>query len=94
MNPLAPPLPSEPVALGSTHLSNGSVIPFTEVECDHIRGSLFSAPGVRSDVVLGRAMGRVLAHELHHIINRTRAHTEHGISRKSLSARDLVADRI
>lgn len=27
------------------------------------------------DLVFGRALGRVLAHEHHHIIGRTRAHT-------------------
>lgn len=93
MKPLAPPLPAEPIALAYTHISNGTVIPFADVECDRIRSSLASTPGVPSDVLLGRALGRVLAHELHHIILRTRAHTQHGISRKSLSARDLIADR-
>ena len=96
MKPFAPPLPSEPVALASTHLSDGHVIPFADVECDRIRSSLRSAhaeSGNVGDLLFGRAMGRVLAHELHHIIDRTRAHTPHGITRKSLSPRDLIADR-
>jgi hypothetical protein len=91
---LTPPLPSEPAALGYAHISNGTVIPFADVECDRIRSSLTSTPGAHSEVLFGRALGRVLGHELHHIIERTRAHTQHGISRKSLSARELVADRI
>ena len=97
MNTLAPPLPSEPVALGHSHLSGGDVIPFADVECDHVRSSLRSANaefGPDADVLLGRAFGRVLAHELHHIIDHTRAHNQHGIARKSLSPRDLIADRI
>src|SRR5712671_3001237 len=96
MKPLAPPLPSEPVALASTHVSDGHVIPFADVECDRIRSSLRSAQaesGNAGDLLFGRAMGRVLAHELHHIIDRTRAHTQRGITRKSLSPRDLIADR-
>lgn len=96
MKAFAPPLPSESVALASTHLSNGQVIPFADVECDQIRSSLRAAhaePGSTGDLLFGRAMGRVLAHELHHIIDRTRAHTPHGITRKSLSPRDLIADR-
>jgi hypothetical protein len=95
MQAQAPPLSDEPVALGYTHLANGHVIPFADVECDRIRSSLASAEtgqNMHSDLQLGRAIGRVLAHELHHIIDRTRAHTEHGISRKSLSPRDLIAD--
>jgi len=92
--PLTAPLPSEPVVLAYAHISNGTVIPFADVECDRIRSSLTSTPGARNELLFGRALGRVLGHELHHIIDRTRAHTQHGISRKSLSARDLTADRI
>jgi hypothetical protein len=88
-----PPLPTDSVALAYSHVSNGTVIPFADVECDRVRSSLTSTPGARSDVLLGRALGRVLAHELHHIIGHTRAHTQQGISSKSLSARDLIADR-
>jgi hypothetical protein len=91
--PLAPPLPADPVALAYAHVSNGTVIPFADVECDRVRSSLTSTPGARSDLLFGRALGRVLAHELHHIIGQTRVHTHQGISRKSLSARDLIADR-
>jgi hypothetical protein len=97
MNTLAPPLPSEPVALGYSHVSGGDIIPFAAVDCDQVRSSLRSAHaefGPGGDALLGRALGRVLAHELHHIIDRTRTHNQHGISRKSLSPRDLIADRI
>ncbi len=97
LKPLAPPLPSEPVALASTHLSDGHIIPFADVECDRVRSSLQSAhaePGGMGDLLFWRALGRVLAHELHHIIDRTRDHTRQGITRKSLSPRDLIAGRI
>jgi hypothetical protein len=90
------PLPSESAALGYTHVSNGNVIPFADVECDRIRSSLSAVRtgySSRSDLLFGRAIARVVAHELHHIIGRTRAHTEHGISRKYLSPQELVADR-
>ena len=93
---LAPPPLSEPAALAYSHISSGVVIPFAEVECDRVRASLALAqtlPGARGDLLLGRALGRVLAHELHHIIGQTRSHTQHGLGRKSLSARDLIADR-
>jgi hypothetical protein len=96
MKAAAPPLSGEPVAQAYTHISNGELIPFADVECDRVRSSLQSAhigSGAGDDLLLGRALGRVLAHELHHIIDRTRAHTKHGISRKSLSPLDLIADR-
>jgi len=94
--PFAPPLPDERVALGYSHVSDGEVIPFAEVECDRIRSELRTVHpvlGPEADRLLGRAMGRVLAHELHHIIDHTRTHSHTGIFRKSLSPQDLVADR-
>jgi len=96
MKPFAPPLPDEPVALGYSHVSNGQVIPFAEVECDRIRSELrttHALVGPGGDRLLGRAMGRVLAHELHHIIDHTRAHSHTGLYRKSLSPQDLISDR-
>ena len=92
----APLLPSEPAALAYTHVSNGNVIPFADVECDRIRSSLATMRtgySSRNDLLFGRAIGRVLAHELHHIIGRTQGHTEHGLSRKCLSPQELIADR-
>jgi hypothetical protein len=81
--------PDDGMPLGYSHISNGEIIPFADVECDHIRSELRSA----DDRMLGRAMGRVLAHELHHIIDRTRSHTRTGLLRKSFSPQDLMADR-
>lgn len=95
--PFAPPPPTDAEALGYSHVSDGQVIPFAEIECDRIRSELQGGArtmfGPDSDRLLGRAMGRVLAHELHHIIDHTCAHTRTGIFRKSLSPRDLIADR-
>ena len=45
------------------------------------------------DEVMGRALGRVLAHELGHILLRQLGHDEAGIMQSSLSARDLIAER-
>jgi len=94
--PFATPLPDEPTALGYSHVSDGEVIPFAEVECDRVRSELRTARtplGPEADRLLGRAMGRVLAHELHHIIDHTRTHSHTGLFRKSLSPHDLIADR-
>lgn len=95
MRPFAPPLPSEEVPLGYSHISNGEILPFADVECDRIRAELRSghgAIGPGDDRMLGRALGRVLAHELHHIMDRTRTHEQSGLFRKSLSPQDLIAD--
>jgi len=87
-----PPLSLEPVSLGFTYIMGGEPSPFSNIECDRVRSSLGAQPG-RGDLAFGRALGRVLAHELHHVIDRTRRHTAAGYTRKSLTAADLVADR-
>jgi hypothetical protein len=91
MGPPAPPLSSESGPLGSTYILGGEPAPFSDIECDRIRSALSSQPG--GDLAFGRALGRVLAHELHHMIDRTRGHTATGYTRRSLSPADLVADR-
>lgn len=94
----APDLPGQTDgALARTHVSQGTVLPFSEVECDSIRASLHSAGRAlahKSDADFGRAMARVLAHELFHVLKRTRAHASDGIQKKSFSRSDLVAERL
>jgi hypothetical protein len=87
-----PPLPLEAVTLGSTYILGGEPSPFSDIECDRIRSSLGAQPG-RGDLLFGRALGRVLAHELHHVIDRTRRHTATSYMRQSLSVADLIAKR-
>ena len=87
-----PPLSSLSLPLASTYILGGEPSPFSDIECDRIRSSLGARSG-RGDLLFGRALGRVLAHELHHIIQRTRAHTAAGYTRQSLSPADLIAER-
>ena len=89
------PIPAvslEPVALGYTYILGGEPSPFSDIECDRVRNSLGPQSG-HDDLAFGRALGRVLAHELHHVIDRTRRHTAKGYTRQSLSAAELVAVR-
>jgi len=83
--------------LARTHVVEGTVLPFSEVECDQVRATLHSVwrtQPPQSDVALGRAMGRVLAHELYHVLMRTTLHASDGIAKKSLSQADLVSDQL
>jgi hypothetical protein len=80
--------------LGFTHVSGGHVLPFSEIECDQIRQALAylapdSTPGERQKA-FGLAMGRVVAHELYHILARTTSHAEEGLAKATESLRDLV----
>ena len=81
-------------ALGSAQVSDGRVLPFGEVQCDQIRKALAyldpsSSPQQRQQA-FGLAMGRVVAHELYHMLARTTVHAEQGLSKATQSLRDLV----
>ena len=89
----------DPEALGSTHVSNGEVLPFADIRCDHIRRfvaiPLSSAGTVETrDEMLGRAVARVIAHEIYHIVLRTTGHGKKGLARATQSAAQLVSARL
>lgn len=77
-----------------TYNSDGDVLPFSEVECDKVtasvKSSLLGDDFARPDYVMGRALGRVVAHELVHILTRSAAHGLDGIEQRALSGRELI----
>jgi hypothetical protein len=81
-----------------TYVSDGDVLPFSEVECDKvansIRPQMSQLQWRHRDSVLGRALGRVLAHELFHMLAKSEHHAGEGVTRSSLSPAQLVADRL
>ncbi len=81
--------------LGSTKVSKGKVLPFSEVECDHIREALaYLSPATtrrERQRAMGLAMARVVAHELYHILARTTGHAARGLAKASESLEDLVS---
>jgi len=81
-----------------TYVTDGDVQPFSEVECDKIASSISPemSPAQWKDreTVLGRALGRVLAHELFHMLAKSQHHGVDGITRFALSPAQLVADRL
>jgi hypothetical protein len=82
----------ESSALGTTQANHGHILPFSSVECDRVRSLL---PGLRfdpeSDAVLGRALARVIAHELYHVLLQTGKHATHGVANSFQTTRELTA---
>jgi hypothetical protein len=78
-----------------THTSDGEVLPFSEVLCDRVGVAAQSAMEVgeigRRDELLGRALARVVAHELYHIKGKCNDHGRSGVARKALTGRELIA---
>ncbi|MCU1258223.1 MAG: hypothetical protein JWO80_1108 [Bryobacterales bacterium] len=82
------------VALASTQVSDGRVLPFSDVECDRIRhyisNEVVSKDEEKRESIYGRALGRVLAHELYHIFTGTQHHAHEGVARSFHTRRDLT----
>ncbi len=83
-------------ALGWTHVSDGEILPFTDIACDRVREfvqrSLAGSNSEERQVRYGRALGRVLAHELYHIFAHTAHHAAWGVAKEAYSVGDLLND--
>jgi hypothetical protein len=92
------PVMDERGPLASTHATNGVILPFAEVQCtrlaNSVAGALFGGEKKQANKFLGRAMGRVLAHELYHILGRTHEHNPDGsLASEAISVKRLIADK-
>jgi hypothetical protein len=80
--------------LGITHITDGHVLPFSEVDCDRVRSfisrRLEGVHPVAAARLFGRALGRVLGHEVYHILARTRDHAQTGLAKALLSPQELT----
>ena len=84
----------EGAALASTVVSAGHVLPFTDVKCNEIRrylqSELLGRQTAKQEQIYGRALGRVVAHELYHIFAATEEHAKDGVARSFHTRRDLT----
>ena len=88
------PRNANPGPLGWTHISDGVILPFADVDCEAVRNfiqrRLLAVRTEDRPQVFGRALGRVLAHELYHIFANTTRHGSEGVGREFYSVQDLV----
>ena len=76
---------------------DGKVLPFAAVDCDRIRsllGTALSYSRSQASSLMGRAMARVLAHEIYHILADTTKHTSHGVTKRQFGTDDLLVERM
>ena len=84
-------------ALASTSVSGEAVLPFIVLNSGNLSRLVGSAlagePPARRDFLFGRAMARVLAHELYHVLANTREHANSGVGKPQFTASDLLGER-
>jgi len=95
--PALEPLPArDGQVMARTHASDGVLLPFSEVECEsvlrQVRPALAGLDRSGGENLLGRALGRVVAHEILHVLLQRKDHAVRGIFRRQLSLRQLVEE--
>lgn len=80
--------------LGSTSVSDGRVLPFVTLDCHATRGflatSLRGEPSEDRERLFGRALGRILAHELYHVSAQTGEHSTTGVAKATMTCAELL----
>ena len=92
------PIPEQGnVPLASTPMVDGIVLPFSRIDClaltRFLGPMLLREPPAQRTYYYGRAMGRLVAHELYHVLAQTRDHADAGVGKPCFTASDLVMDR-
>jgi hypothetical protein len=82
--------------LAWTYESDGEMLSFGEVQCDRVRLSLRKLFGPETaemhSGLYGKALARVVAHEMYHMLANSSSHTKEGVTKSSLSPRELAED--
>ncbi len=85
-----------PRVLGITYIQDGIILPYSDIGCSAIQNFLasplasLSAP--ERELVFGRALGRVLAHELYHVLTKKLHHGFKGAAQGQFTSQQLLAE--
>jgi hypothetical protein len=88
----------DPKDLASTAASGDEVLPYSSINCTGLTRMLAPAlaaePGARREYLYGRAMARLFAHELYHILLNTKDHEREGLAKARFTLSDLMAESL
>jgi hypothetical protein len=80
--------------LGYTHMSDGHVLPFIEIDCAAVSASVSRVTPELSAFlnrdVYARALAAVLTHEMIHALTESKTHVECGVMQQHLTPRELT----
>jgi len=92
------PRTREILVLGTTAVADGRVLPYSQVRCDAVRRLLpeieYASDRRMGDAALGRVLGRVVAHELYHVVLGTVHHAASGLAKGFQTTVELMSDEI
>jgi hypothetical protein len=81
-------------SLAGTSVSADGVMPFSWVNCANmtrmIGPALSGEAGAQRDYLYGRAVARVVAHELYHVVTGSRGHEHEGVAKPRFTVPDLL----
>jgi hypothetical protein len=81
--------------LASSQVVSGRILPFVWLHCetlnDFLGSSLAGASAACREMLYGRAMARLIAHELYHFLVQTRHHTRSGVTQSHLTPAETLA---
>src|SRR5215471_14991039 len=80
----------EDLELANATVRDGETLPFAEVHCDRVSAFLRPWRKAEQAATLGVAMGRVIAHELYHIMTNTLTHGMGALSKASVTSQELA----
>ena len=84
-------------SLASTAVADGHILPFSSVDCSAVNAvladSLLPIPATQRSRLYGRALARVLAHEIYHILTGNADHEKSGVAKAQFTAADLMSER-
>jgi hypothetical protein len=87
---------SGPFTLASSAVSDGVVLPFGDIDCAALNfflgPSLWKESGPVQEFVYARAIARLMAHELYHVIGQTHDHAHSGVAESSFTVAELLSD--
>ena len=84
--------------MGWVESQEGDIRPFIEADCDRIAAMVWQDRGTLPLPLVvrayGRALGRVLAHELYHYVTQSAVHNQSDLVRHAMTSRDLMLPEV
>jgi hypothetical protein len=83
--------------LGVTHMSDGRILPFIDMDVQRVARAIQRLAGFGRAIHpndYGRALGRVLGHELYHVLSESVEHDSDGVSKGALGGAELVRNEL